>query len=73
MRSPRSVTIVPIGMPFLTLKRRSTSCAARHRFLAADARELVGAGIDDLRVRGRLAEPMLTTTFWICGTAMTFL
>src|SRR5262245_38864620 len=30
--------------------------AARHRLLTRDARELVGPGVDDLRVRGRLAE-----------------
>src|SRR5207237_2645952 len=31
-------------------------CAAHDRLLPRDARELVGAGVDDLRVRGRLAE-----------------
>ena len=48
---------MPIGWPLRTL-----NCAidffdaARHRLLAGDARELVGAGVDDLGVGGRLAE-----------------
>jgi hypothetical protein len=47
--------------------------AARHRLLAGDARELVGAGVDDLGVRVASPRPMLTTTFSILGTAITFL
>src|SRR5437870_8793252 len=43
--------------PFSDLERRDRFLrAAHHRLLPRDARELVGAGVDDLRVRGRLAE-----------------
>ena len=47
--------------------------AGHDRLLAGDARDLVGAGVDDLGVLVASPRPMLTTTFSIFGIAITFL
>ena len=74
MRSPRSVTIVRDRLALADLELRDRLLrAARHRLLPGDARELVGAGVDDLRVRRRLAEAHVDDDLLIFGTAMTFL
>ena len=74
IRSPRSVTIVAIGMPLRTLNAAIDFFdAARHRLLAGDARELVGADVDELGVRRRLAEAHVDDDLaGSRGTAMTF-
>ena len=74
IRSPRSVTIVPTGCPLRTLncaidffERRVTGfCPVMRASSSAPVSMILALAVAS-------PSPMLTTTFWILGTAMTFL
>ena len=57
MRSPRSVTITPTGMPSRSLKFAIDLCARRIAgFWPDDHGELLGGGVEQLGVLLRLAD-----------------
>ena len=56
MRSPRSVTIAPIGIPARSRKAAIDSWRASHRLLANDERQVTNRGVERTVVRDRLAD-----------------